>query len=62
MKESISTEVVIPDSDSEELTIIYEDNVLEFQVDGEEVFSGDWHGNLEKVFWEALKRWGAVGE
>lgn len=62
MKESISTEVVTPDSDSEELTIIFEDNVLVFQIAGKEVFSGDWHGNLEKVFWEALRKWGHVGE
>jgi len=61
MKESIATEVMIGDKEKE-LTIINEFNVLEFQIDGEEIFSGDWHGNLEKLFWEALKRWGNVGE
>jgi len=31
-------------------------------VEGKEVFGGDWHGNLEKLFWESLRRWGNVGE
>jgi hypothetical protein len=53
---SVHTEVLSPESDDEHtLEIMYFDNILEFYLDGELIFSGDWLGNFRNVFFETIR-------
>ena len=60
MKEAIKT-VVMKEFEADfieaELEIIFEDDVLAFLLDGEELFSGDWSGNFTPIFKRALEIW-----
>ena len=59
LKESIKTHVLVEESGGEEaeLAITYEDDVLEFSLDGQTLFSGDWESNFFHVFKRALFLW-----
>ena len=49
--------VVFPTNgkDEAELEIVYEDDVVEIKLDGILICSGDWEGNLDGLFQEALE-------
>jgi hypothetical protein len=50
-QKGIHTKVVMPDSGNEaDLEIRYENDVLEFYMNGKKLFSGDWAGNFMLVF------------
>jgi len=52
---SVITTIVTPEDDDEHtLEMRYQDDVLEFYVDGKKRFSGDWIGNFRAVFWDAI--------
>jgi hypothetical protein len=56
--EGLVTRVVLPNSDDDaELTITFQNDVVEFHVNGKLVFSGDWTANFQEVFEVALKKW-----
>lgn len=57
--ESIRAIVVDSDGDIERgLEVRYSDDVITVSLSGEEIFSGDWKGNLGRVFARALHLWG----
>jgi len=58
-QKGIHTKIVIPNVDSEaDLEIHYENDVLEFYVNGKKLFSGDWTNNFLEVFTILLKELG----
>jgi len=58
-QKGIHTKIVIPNVNSEaDLEIRYEDDVLEFYVNGKKLFSGDWTNNFLEVFTILLKELG----
>jgi len=58
-QKGIHTKIAIPDVDSEaDLEIHYENDVLEFYVNGKKLFSGDWTDNFLEVFTILLKELG----
>jgi len=58
-QKGIHTKIVIPNVDSEaDLEIRYENDVLEFYVNGKKLFSGDWTDNFLEVFTILLKELG----
>jgi hypothetical protein len=58
-QKGIHTKIVIPNVNSEaDLEIHYENDVLEFYVNGKQLFSGDWTNNFLKVFTILLKELG----
>jgi len=58
-QKGVHTKVVMPDSDIEaDLEIHYENDVLEFYVNGKKLFSGDWTNNFLQVFTILLKELG----
>jgi len=58
-QKGIHTKIVIPNVNSEaDLEIHYEDDVLEFYVNGKKLFSGDWTNNFLEVFTILLKELG----
>jgi len=56
IEEAIITEVCIGDNNGE-LQIRYSDDVLEFYLDGKEIFGGDWTNNFANIFKRALELW-----
>jgi len=58
MDESLVTQVTVGDDEVELEIRLADDIVLQFKLDGKEVFSGDWQDNLMKVFKRALELWG----
>jgi hypothetical protein len=58
-QKGIHTKIVIPNVDSEaDLEIRYENDVLDFYVNGKKLFSGDWADNFLEVFTILLKELG----
>ena len=62
MKESIK--IIVVDGrddhcDEKELEIAYDADVLDFFLDGQLLFGGDWLGNFKQVFERALEIWPA---
>ena len=59
-QKGIHTKVVMVDKDEDEadLEIRYENDVLEFYVNGKKLFIGDWTGNFLEVFTILLKELG----
>ena len=58
MLEALITEVVQPEVEkSAELEIRNIGDVLEWRVNGNLVFSGDWDGNFLEVFKRAIELW-----
>ena len=59
MKTKLETKVLTNDDNEHTLEIIREDDedVIEFWLDGEKVFSGDWSPNFGVVFSKALEMW-----
>jgi len=58
-QKGIHTKIVIPNVDSEaDLEIRYENDVLDFYVNGKKLFSGDWTDNFLEVFTILLKELG----
>jgi len=55
--ESLLTEVCKQDGNSHILEVRNVGDVLEFYLDGKEVFSGDWTNNFLKVFKRAIEMW-----
>jgi len=63
LKEAIKNIVVNPEDGHEiELEILYEADVLDFNLNGKKLFSGDYSGNFKKVFKRALEIWGEPDE
>ena len=58
MDESLITEVIIPDENKDaELEIKNVGNILEWRINGNLIFSGDWDGNFLEVFKRAIELW-----
>ena len=58
-QKGIHTKIVIPNVYSEaDLEIRYENDVLDFYVNGKKLFSGDWTDNFLEVFTILLKELG----
>jgi len=59
MRETIKTEVILPNDEEAELEIECdeEENVVTLRLKGEEICCGDWGGNFRGVFKRALELW-----
>ena len=56
MAEALITPVVKGD-ETPDLEIRYENDCLEFRLNGKLLFAGDWTGNFKEVFKRALEIW-----
>jgi len=58
MDEALITEIALPDSEEKaELEMRNIGDVLEWRVNGNLIFSGDWRGNFLEIFMRAIKLW-----
>ena len=56
MKYTIKTEVFVGEKEAP-LRVVFEDDVVIFELDGKEVFAGDWTENFFEIFCRGIGNW-----